>query len=202
MPHAPTTLVILGASGDLTRRLLLPGLGTLLSVEPERAVRVVGADRVELSDEDWSTRVGEAFAEAELDEAAAAVTAAEAVLEGPQPEDHLDALRGVLEESDRVVVLDEPVLDASVPREALCEILMAAGTRPVVLLTEDPELLGWAIELPSDRGRVVPIDALNLGPEPADEEAMERAIVELSDQDSSVDVEAPIPPAPRWAGRR
>jgi len=141
-------------------------------------------------------------AEAELDEAAAAVTAAEAVLEGPQPEDHLDALRGVLEESDRVVVLDEPVLDASVPREALCEILMAAGTRPVVLLTEDPELLGWAIELPSDRGRVVPIDALNLGPEPADEEAMERAIVELSDQDSSVDVEAPIPPAPRWAGRR
>ena len=42
------TLVILGASGDLTRRLLLPGLGTLLREEPERRVRVVGADRVEL----------------------------------------------------------------------------------------------------------------------------------------------------------
>ncbi len=40
-----TTLLILGASGDLTSRLLLPGLGTLLRVEPERRVRVVGADR-------------------------------------------------------------------------------------------------------------------------------------------------------------
>lgn len=67
MPDAPTTLVILGASGDLTRRLLLPGLGTLLSVEPSRSVRLVGADRVELSDEDWAVRVRDAFADAELD---------------------------------------------------------------------------------------------------------------------------------------
>ncbi|HLT16840.1 MAG TPA: hypothetical protein VK007_09070, partial [Acidimicrobiales bacterium] len=133
---------------------------------------------------------------------AAQVAAAEATLEGPQPEDHLEALRALLEESDRVVVLDEPLAATSLPRDAMCEVLLGAGTRPVVLLTEDPELLGWAIELPSDRGRVVPIDALNLGPEPADEQTMERAILELSDQGSSVDVEAPIPPAPRWAGRR
>lgn len=143
-----------------------------------------------------------AAAAADLDEAAAQVAAAEATLEGPQPEDHLEALRALLEESDRVVVLDEPLAATSLPRDAVCEVLLGAGTRPVVLLTEDPELLGWAIELPSDRGRVVPIDALNLGPEPADEQTMERAILELSDQGSSVDVEAPIPPAPRWAGRR
>ncbi len=37
------TLVILGASGDLTQRLLLPGLGTLLAAEPERDVELVGA---------------------------------------------------------------------------------------------------------------------------------------------------------------
>ena len=41
------TLLIMGASGDLTSRLLLPGLGSLLAVETERRVRVVGADRAE-----------------------------------------------------------------------------------------------------------------------------------------------------------
>lgn len=61
----PTTLLILGASGDLTRRLLLPGLGSLLKVEPERHVLVTGADRGELSDEEWRTRVADSFAEAE-----------------------------------------------------------------------------------------------------------------------------------------
>jgi glucose-6-phosphate 1-dehydrogenase len=65
MSDAPTTLVILGASGDLTRRLLLPGLGSLLRVEPDRHVRVVGADRVELSEQEWRQRVRESFEEAE-----------------------------------------------------------------------------------------------------------------------------------------
>lgn len=65
----PTTLVILGASGDLTRRLLLPGLGTLLAAEPSRAVRVVGADRVELPQQDWQAKVRDAFADAGLDPA-------------------------------------------------------------------------------------------------------------------------------------
>ena len=44
-----TTLVIFGAGGDLTSRLLLPALGQLLTREPSRAVRIVGADR-----EDWT----------------------------------------------------------------------------------------------------------------------------------------------------
>lgn len=52
-----TTLVILGASGDLTQRLLLPGLGTLLAVEPERRVRVRGVGRDERSQEKWSELV-------------------------------------------------------------------------------------------------------------------------------------------------
>jgi len=33
------TLIILGASGDLTHRLLLPGLGTLLKAQPSRRFR-------------------------------------------------------------------------------------------------------------------------------------------------------------------
>ncbi len=64
-PQPDTTLLILGAGGDLTRRLLLPGLASLLAVEPGRRVRVVGADRVELSDTQWKKRLTDAFATVE-----------------------------------------------------------------------------------------------------------------------------------------
>ncbi len=58
MTESPvTTLLIFGASGDLTSRLLLPGLGSLLAVEPQRRVRVVGADRAELSEQDWHDKI-------------------------------------------------------------------------------------------------------------------------------------------------
>ncbi|MEO5982880.1 MAG: glucose-6-phosphate dehydrogenase [Pedococcus sp.] len=56
-----TTLLILGAGGDLTHRLLLPGLASLLVVEPDRSVRVVGADRVDLSAKQWQARVRDSF---------------------------------------------------------------------------------------------------------------------------------------------
>lgn len=52
-PH----LVILGASGDLTSRLLLPGLGTLLAQEPDRRVRLIGADQKAWTDAAWQERV-------------------------------------------------------------------------------------------------------------------------------------------------
>ncbi|KQU69335.1 glucose-6-phosphate dehydrogenase [Phycicoccus sp. Root101] len=56
-----TTLLILGAGGDLTHRLLLPGLASLLVVEPDRRVRVLGADRVDLSPAQWKARVKDSF---------------------------------------------------------------------------------------------------------------------------------------------
>src|SRR5699024_5145877 len=56
-----TTLLILGASGDLTKRLLLPGIGSLLEREPDRPVRIVGADRADLSQEDFAQRVADAL---------------------------------------------------------------------------------------------------------------------------------------------
>lgn len=59
----PTTLLILGASGDLTRRLLLPGLGSLLERGPDRSLRIVGADRVGLGTEAFADRLAEALAE-------------------------------------------------------------------------------------------------------------------------------------------
>ncbi|MHC5559061.1 glucose-6-phosphate dehydrogenase [Kocuria sp. U4B] len=53
------TLVILGATGDLTSRLLLPGLGTLLTSYPELRIDVVGSSR-EPAD-GWERVVGGSF---------------------------------------------------------------------------------------------------------------------------------------------
>lgn len=55
--NEPCTLVILGASGDLTKRLLLPGLGTLLKAEPQRRVQLVGAAVDEVADSSWKEMV-------------------------------------------------------------------------------------------------------------------------------------------------
>ncbi|NED65442.1 glucose-6-phosphate dehydrogenase, partial [Streptomyces sp. SID10244] len=52
---------MLGATGDLTSRLLLPALEQLLALEPERDVRLVGVGRREVSDDQWRDRVREAF---------------------------------------------------------------------------------------------------------------------------------------------
>lgn len=59
MPLQPTTLVILGASGDLTHRLLLPGLGTLLRARPEHRIHLVGAAFDDLTADEWRRRVRE-----------------------------------------------------------------------------------------------------------------------------------------------
>lgn len=57
------TLVILGAGGDLTRRLLLPGLATLLASERGRPLQVIGVGQHEMSREAWRTLVKDAFAD-------------------------------------------------------------------------------------------------------------------------------------------
>lgn len=54
------TIVILGATGDLTSRLLLPGLATLLSAAPERRITVIGSSQD--PDNHWSDTVTRAFA--------------------------------------------------------------------------------------------------------------------------------------------
>src|SRR5690606_40940632 len=53
MAAPSTTLLIIGASGDLTSRLLLPGIATLLAADPGRRVEIVGADLRELGDDEW-----------------------------------------------------------------------------------------------------------------------------------------------------
>lgn len=57
-----TTLLILGASGDLASRLLLPALGQLLQREPWRRVHLRGAGMEDWDDARWREVVANAFA--------------------------------------------------------------------------------------------------------------------------------------------
>jgi glucose-6-phosphate 1-dehydrogenase len=56
------TLLILGASGDLTARLLLPGLGALLASGAAPSLSLVGAGMEDLDDQWWRGRVRDSFA--------------------------------------------------------------------------------------------------------------------------------------------
>jgi len=57
------TLLVLGADGDLARRLLLPGLGALLASDwaPRRTPLLLGAGLSELDDHAWRRRVEDAM---------------------------------------------------------------------------------------------------------------------------------------------
>lgn len=59
--EAVGTLVILGATGDLTSRLLLPGLGRLLTEQPQRRLHLIGADLAPLEAQQWAATVRAAF---------------------------------------------------------------------------------------------------------------------------------------------
>lgn len=74
-----TALVILGGSGDLTSRLLLPGLGSLLAARGPAQVRLIGAARDDdWDDQRWQDLVRTTFTEAGLDKDAAERIAGEA----------------------------------------------------------------------------------------------------------------------------
>lgn len=59
------TLLILGASGDLSARLLLPGLGGLLTAHPDKHLRLVGSGADDLTEDEWRQRVTDAFGRAQ-----------------------------------------------------------------------------------------------------------------------------------------
>jgi glucose-6-phosphate 1-dehydrogenase len=56
------TLIILGAGGDLTSRLLLPGLGSLLASSRGQSMQLIGVDRGPMTDSRWRSVVTNAFA--------------------------------------------------------------------------------------------------------------------------------------------
>lgn len=57
------TLLVLGAGGDLTQRLLLPGLAGLLAGDRGRPLQLIGVGREEMTDRAWKDRVRGAFAD-------------------------------------------------------------------------------------------------------------------------------------------
>jgi glucose-6-phosphate 1-dehydrogenase len=59
------TLLILGASGDLTARLLLPGLGGLLATGSPKRLLLIGSGQDDWDDARWRARVTESFAAAD-----------------------------------------------------------------------------------------------------------------------------------------
>ncbi|MGV8857523.1 glucose-6-phosphate dehydrogenase [Rhodoglobus sp.] len=56
------TLIILGAGGDLTSRLLLPGLASFLASDEAQNLTLIGVDRQEMDDAAWKSRVAQSFA--------------------------------------------------------------------------------------------------------------------------------------------
>lgn len=62
MTQSVSTLLILGASGDLSSRLLLPALGQLLTQQPDRRVTLVGSGREPWTDAHWRHVVRASFA--------------------------------------------------------------------------------------------------------------------------------------------
>lgn len=61
MPHEIGTLVIFGASGDLTKRLLLPGLGQLIESGRATDLMVIGVGQESMSTASWRARVQKSF---------------------------------------------------------------------------------------------------------------------------------------------
>jgi hypothetical protein len=75
-------------------------------------------------------------------------------------EDLSQALLDLVGTGDVPVVLDDPFVHHPTARtQLLDQLARASERRPVVLLTDDPETLGWAISLPDDTGAVTRLAA-------------------------------------------
>jgi hypothetical protein len=75
-------------------------------------------------------------------------------------DDLRQAVRDLVAGAEVAVVLDDPFGEVGDLRdELLDEVASAARERPVVLLTDDPATLGWAISLPDDVATVTRLSA-------------------------------------------
>ena len=156
-PQPTTTLLILGASGDLTARLLLPGIATLLRAEPDRRLRVVGADVRALDAADWRGRVQTALDAAEVSPAAAAAVLEHTHYVAADATDG-DALRALIASLDCERLVMYFALPPHVTR-LVCETLERIGVPSgTILAIEKPfgDSLGSARELNELVTRIVP----------------------------------------------
>jgi hypothetical protein len=75
-------------------------------------------------------------------------------------DDRRRALLELVGAGDVPAVLDDPISGHPDERDTLLDQLtLASEKRPIVLLTDDPDILGWAISLPDDIGAVTRLAA-------------------------------------------
>lgn len=127
------TLIILGASGDLTRRLLLPGLSTILASAEEHGreleIELVGVGRSADARAEWQSIVREALGDGPLRERVIASTRFE-VADGGSREDLLSLLASAQHEPVLYFALPPAVSESAV--EALEGARLREGTRFVL----------------------------------------------------------------------
>ncbi len=130
----PTTLLILGASGDLTSRLLLPAIAQLLKRQPDRALVLHGAGSDDWSDERWQEAVRTAFATVDATDQISRIAGTTYVKADVTDRDALAALiEGV--EGSLVIYFALPPAVAEMACEKLVDIPLPEGT---VLALEKP----------------------------------------------------------------
>ncbi|MGW5524167.1 glucose-6-phosphate dehydrogenase [Gordonia sp. NPDC003950] len=129
-----TTLIIFGATGDLTKRLLLPALGQLLDREPDREVHLIGVGRSERPEDQWRAEVREAFGD---DAGSTSRRLADETVYRKGDLTKSDDLSGLLEEAKGRPVLYFAVPPAVTQRscEALRDVDIPDGT---ILAPEKP----------------------------------------------------------------
>lgn len=129
-----TTLVILGATGDLTSRLLLPALAQLVERQDDLRIRLVGVGREEWDQKQWSTLVERTFTEAGATACLSALTSVEYRQADITSADDLTALFGDL--SGRVALyFAVPPAVAHASCEAMKQVTLPPG---VMLALEKP----------------------------------------------------------------
>ncbi len=131
------TFLLLGASGDLSGRLLLPALGQLLEQEPERReIVLIGAGTEEWSQDEWHHRVHSSLTTAEIDEevAAAILNATRYVRADVTKAEDLKGLLAAGPPAPAIYFALPPAVTVA-SCEALREVELPAGT---VLALEKP----------------------------------------------------------------
>lgn len=142
-PHEAKTLLILGASGDLTARLLLPGLSGLIAAGGAEGLLLVGSGADDWDDARWREQVAESFAAAGTAAAATDAVAAAARYRRADATsaDDLGALLATCEEPTVIYFALPPAVTAKACA-ALSRIGVPDGTRLVLEKPFGTDLVG------------------------------------------------------------
>lgn len=146
--------------------------GDPLTVLPELASRLDDQARA-MEPSVTAASVALEHADQDLHDAMAAADSVGTGREGPRPEDVDDAVLALLSAGADLLVLDDPCshLRPGTRERFQAQLVERSVAGQVLLLSEDPGILGWAIELPADVAMVLPADSLlNLSPRGADTE--------------------------------